>query len=340
MILPLKRTRINSLPELRAFLRNAVATLLLFLLSFLVPARGQDGPFSRRDFVHDPSTIVKCQETFWVFSTGNGISSRHSCDLVHWEKGPPVFTIVPPWCKELVPGNRGYLWAPDVVQRNGQYWLYYSVSTWGSKQSAIGLVTSPTLDPTATNFHWTDRGPVIQSGAETDFNAIDPCVTTDTAGNLWLGFGSYWSGIKLVQLNPTTGERLSTNSPVYSLAHHDSIEAAFVQPHDGFFYLFVNWGQCCRGTNSTYNIRVGRGRAITGPYLDKDGVDMLEGGGSLFMESAGRFIGPGHAGVFVEGTTNWFSFHFYDAERRGLATLGLRPLRWGKDGWSIPPADK
>ena len=103
----------------------------------------------------------------------------------------------------------------------------------------------------------------------------------------------------------------------------------------------MNWGRCCQGVNSTYNIRVGRSRNVTGPYLDKAGKDLVEGGGSLLLESAGRFIGPGHAGVLTEGGTNWLSFHFYDSERNGAGTLGIRELRWDDDGWPrvelLPP---
>jgi arabinan endo-1,5-alpha-L-arabinosidase len=117
------------------------------------------------------------------------------------------------------------------------------------------------------------------------------------------------------------------------LAHSDSIEASYIYQHGSYYYLFVNWGVCCRGTNSTYNVRVGRSAEITGPYLDRDGVDMLKGGGTLFMESKGKFIGPGHTGIIVAGGTNWVSCHFYDASRRGLSTLAILPMRWTTNDW-------
>jgi arabinan endo-1,5-alpha-L-arabinosidase len=120
---------------------------------------------------------------------------------------------------------------------------------------------------------------------------------------------------------------------MYSLAHQEAIEAPFIHRHGGHYYLFINWGICCRGTNSTYNIRAGRSGKITGPYLDKAGVDLLRGGGTLVMDSVGPFIGPGHAGIFSEGGTNWFSCHFYDGTRRGAPTLAVRPLHWDAEGW-------
>ena len=298
---------------------------------------GSNSVRRRGDFVHDPSTIVKSSGEYWVFSTGPGVSSRHSKDLVAWTPGPPVFPTPPAWTTNAVPENRGYFWAPDVIHTKSGYFLYYSVSTWGKRTSAIGLATNATLDPADPKYGWKDAGLVIRSRETDDFNAIDPAVTRDADGNLWLAFGSYWSGLKLVQLDPATGLRLAPDAPIHPLAWHSSIEAAALFRHDAFYYLFVNWGECCRGTNSTYNIRVGRSPAITGPYTDKAGVDLLNGGGSLLLESAGAFIGPGHAGIFVEAGTNWFSCHFYDGRRRGMATLSVRPMHWGADGWPSVP---
>ena len=123
----------------------------------------------------------------------------------------------------------------------------------------------------------------------------------DADGNLWMSFGSFWGGIKLIQLDPATGKRIAPDSPVHALAHYDSIEAPFIYHHNGVYYLFLNWGMCCRGLNSTYNMRVGRSPKITGPYLDKEDKDMLEGGGTLLLDTDGPFIGPGHAGILEGG---------------------------------------
>ena len=289
----------------------------------------------RRDAgrVHDPSTIVKCKDEYWLFATGVGIVSWRSKDLMNWQSGPRVFTNVPAWRTNAVPGNRGYLWAPDVIHLTNRCLLYYSVSSFGQNTSAIGLATNPTLDPEDPNFAWTDQGIVIESQMANDFNAIDPAALLDADGKLWLSFGSFWSGIKLIQLDPNTGKRLAPDSPMYSLAHKDAIEAPFIHRHAGHYYLFVNWGICCKGTNSTYNIRVGRSERVTGPYLDQDGKDLLRGGGTLVMDTIGPFIGPGHAGILAEGGTNWLSCHFYDGTRRGTPTLAIQPLHWNASGW-------
>ncbi len=279
--------------------------------------------------------MVKCGDEYWAFSTGPGIVSIHSKDLKKWEPGPRAFSIPPTWTTNTVPGFRGYFWAPDIIHLKDRYLLYYSVSRWGVNTSAIGLATNATLDPASPSFAWVDQGLVCESHREDAYNTIDPSVMQDADGSLWLAFGSFWSGIKLIQLDPDTGKRIAPDSPIYSLAYHDSIEAPCLWQRQGYYYLFVNWGLCCRGTNSTYNIRIGRSTAITGPYLDKDGKDMFQGGGSLFLQTEGRFIGPGHAGVHQEGGIDWLSFHFYDATRGGIATLAVQRLQWTKDGWPV-----
>ena len=283
--------------------------------------------------VHDPSTIVKCKDEYWVFATGPGIVSWHSSDLVNWTNGPRVFDSPPAWTTNTIHGNRGYFWAPDIIHLKNRYLLYYSVSTFGKNTSAIGLAVNPTLDPNDPAFHWSDGGLVVQSVATDNFNTIDPTVTQDLAGNLWLGFGSYWSGIKLTQLSPEKGKLLASGSPMYSLARHSSIEASCVYPHGGKYYLFVNWGTCCKGTNSTYNIRVGRSDKITGPYLDAKGVDLLDDGGTLLLDKSGPFFGPGHAGILSDNGNDWFSCHYYDGNHNGMSSLALFPLRWTTNGW-------
>ena len=129
-----------------------------------------------------------------------------------------------------------------------------------------------------------------------DSNAIDPGVLLDPAdGRLWLTYGSYFGYIRLVELNPKTGQRLYPDRPAVNIAINS--EASIMIKHDDWYYLLVTHGSCCAGANSSYNIRMGRSRAVTGPFLDNMGIDMLQGGGKLFLGSGGRFIGPGHFGL-------------------------------------------
>ncbi len=310
-----------------------ITSLALSCAGWVVPLQGAISSLQGELSIHDPSTIVKCKDSWWVFGTGWGIGSKSSKDLLTWKAGPRVFAAPPSWTTNMVPGNRGYFWAPDVVHLNGRYLLYYSVSTWGSQNSVIGLATNQTLEEADPQYSWKDEGTVIRSSPTNDYNAIDPSVFLDNEKRLWLAFGSYWSGIKLTELDPETGKQLDPKAPVTPLAWHSSIEAPCVYQHGGDYYLFVNWGQCCRGTNSTYSIRVGRAKTVYGPYLDKTGTPMMQDGGTLLIGTAGRMIGPGHAAVLMDGTTERISFDFYDGDNKGRATLALRGLNWGKDGW-------
>jgi arabinan endo-1,5-alpha-L-arabinosidase len=253
-----------------------------------------------------------------------------------------VFSSVPAWTTNVVPGFTGTFWAPDVLYVSNRYFLYYSVSTFGSQVSAIGLATNPTLDPADPSYHWTDQGPVITSTNGLAYNTIDPSLARDAAGNLWLCFGSYWNGIYLTQLDPATGLRIAPNAPTYRLADSGSIEASYLYRRGSYYYLFCNWGSCCDGVDSTYNIRVGRSTSITGPYLDKNGVNMVNGGGTLFMRASGRYVGPGHVGILSEGGTLLLTHHYYDAnswdngyQAYGSPRFAMLPLSWTADGWPV-----
>jgi len=290
----------------------------------------------KRDaFVHDPSTIVKCKDEYWLFATGMGLDSWRSRNLIHWERGPHVFTAPPAWVRDVVPDQKGHFWAPDVILQNGRYCVYYAVSKFGKRTSAIALVTNLTLDPADPAYRWTDEGIVVQTTEASDYNAIDPSAFRDNDGRLWLALGSFWSGIKLIELDPATGRRIAPDSKMYPLAWHESIEAACLYRHGDWYFLFVNWGICCRGVNSTYEVRVGRSRSVTGPYLDRQGKDLLDDGGSVFLATDRPFIGPGHVGILEDGGRSWVSVHFYDGTRKGLPTLAIRPLRWSDDGWPV-----
>lgn len=238
-----------------------------------------------------------------------------------------------------MPGLRG-LWAPDVAYFNGKYHLYYSVSTFGSNHSRIGLATNQTLNPASDKYRWMDQGHVIGSNVGDDWNAIDPDVVLDERNQPWLAFGSFWGGIKLRKLDGATGKLSSQDQTLYSLASRTrdsgapgAIEAPNIIRRNDYYYLFVSFDFCCRGKDSTYNIRVGRARNLTGPYIDRSGKPMMEGGGALVLAGAGRWAGPGHCAVLQEKDRDLLVYHAYDTEWRGVSTLRIAVLRWDSDGW-------
>ncbi|HEU6448235.1 MAG TPA: family 43 glycosylhydrolase [Verrucomicrobiae bacterium] len=302
-------------------------------------------PFYGNYYLHDPGTMIKDDGNYFIYGDGQGISGMKSSDLRNWSGTGAVFPNGPPaWTSNSVPGFTGYFWAPDIAYFNGRYNLYYACSDWGTINSAIGLVTSPSL----TSPVWTDQGKVIQSNpnfatnATTDltaYNCIDPSILVDNDGSVWMAFGSYSDGILIMQLDPATGKRISPGSPIYRVSNNGPVffsnteEGSCLYRHGNYYYLFVNFGGCCAGADSTYNIRVGRSTSVSGPYLDKNGINMINGGGTMLLESTGRFIGPGHAAIMNDNGTNWFTYHYYDGNNYGIATVGMNRIYWTDDGW-------
>jgi arabinan endo-1,5-alpha-L-arabinosidase len=318
--------------------------LKLAVVAFLalVPVASSAATLTGDYFTHDPSRITKCNGKYFLYCTGRDLPMRYSTDLVHWEIGPPVLTEIPAWARQAVPGNRGDgVWAPDVIYLNKKYYLFYAFSTFGRKISVIGLLTSPTLDPMSKDYHWTDQGMVVSSGDTTDFNAIDPCPILDEHGDLWLSFGSWFGeGIVLVKLDKNTAKPISNFYPL-AMKQKTGPEASYLYRHGGYYYLFENEGFCCRGVNSTYQIMMGRSKSITGPYLDKQGNDLANGAGTLFLGTEGNVIGPGQIGILSEKKADRFTFHYYDGANNGRPTLGFGTFTWGSDGWpsaNIDPA--
>jgi beta-glucanase (GH16 family) len=296
-------------------------------------------PLTGETYIHDPSSIVADVRADYIFGTGPGIRIKSSLDLRRWKADGAVFSTPPAWTTNAVPAFKGYFWAPDVIRLNGKFYLYYAVSSMGKQTSAIGLATNPTLDLSAPNYRWTDAGEVIGSTNGSLYNAIDPSVMRDKDGRLWMAFGSFWGGIFLTELDPETGKLIRPKAPLYQLAWNPSIEASCLTHHGRYYYLFVNWGQCCRGTNSTYEVRVGRAEKITGPYHDQTGKVLASGGGSPFLQTCGRFIGPGHIGIFQDGDTTRFSYHYYDAATHGRSRLALGVIDWSS-GWPVATRDE
>ncbi len=293
-------------------------------------------------FVHDPSTVVHFHGRYYVYSTGRGIPFYSSPDGETWTREGSVFTQIPDAVHAAVPKNNGAdVWAPDILRVGDQFFLYYAVSSWGSFQSVVALATNTTLDPKDPKYKWVDHGVVVSSDGTEDLNAIDPGVIQAPDGTLWICYGSYHGSIRVTQLDPATGLALTPGKLGQAIATARESEASDIIFHDGFFYLFVNHGSCCKGKDSQYNIRVGRSTTITGPYLDRHGDALASGGGSLFLAAHDHRIGPGHFGRLLDYDTpadgqERFSIHYEaDLTRDNRSTLDIRPLLWSTDGWPI-----
>lgn len=314
--------------------------------------------------IHDPSSITKCGDTYWIFGTGDGIVTKYSTDMVTWKEGKTPFTTsdFPAWilkyAKTSTDQFAGFFWAPDIIFMNNKYYLYYSCSVWGTMSSCIGVVVNKTLDPNDADYKWEDMGDIGIHSSGGYVNAIDPAIMRGHDGKIWLTYGSFnRDGIMVTEVDSVSGKPVSTlrtsvaNSWTGGASYGEG-EGGCMTYHDGYYYLFYNKGGCCNGIASSYYVVAGRSRSPKGPFLDKNLKKMrivgAKSGGTVVFkhnDSRGledRYYGPGHIGIYKEDGIDYVSFHYYspngyypsaEANYKGGPTLGLAKLVWGDDGW-------
>lgn len=271
-------------------------------------------------YIHDPSTIVKCDGKYYTFGTGRG--GLISDDGWTWRSGA------------VRPGGGA---APDAIKIGDRYLVAYSATGGGLGGGHAGQVLTmwnKTLDPDSPDFKFTEPVEVARSLDDEDCDAIDAGLLLDpTTGRLWLSYGTYFGFIRIVELDPATGKRVEGNEPVDVAIDCEATDLIY---RDGWYYLLGTHGTCCDGPNSTYNIVVGRSRNVTGPYLDNIGRDMLKGGGKMVIAAGDRNTGPGHFGRYIEDDgVEKMSFHYEaDFDRGGRSVLAIRPLLW-KNDWPV-----
>ena len=276
------------------------AAAILALASSAFALDGQIG-------IHDPGTVTLCDGKFYTWGTGG--TPLVSDDGWTWRGG--------------VRASRSGA-APDTIRVGDRYYMYIS---------GVTMIYNKTLDPNSPDFKWEDGGNIAGYDGPGDFvNPIDPAALLGPDGRMWLTYGSYVGFLRLVELDPKTGKRLHPEQAPYNIAVN--CEASCMIYHDGWYYLTATHGSCCRGADSGYNIRVGRAKQPTGPFLDNMGVDMIQGGGWQLCGSGGRVIGPGHFGLIDLGDgVQRFSLHWEaDLDHGGGSVLDILPLVW-KDGW-------
>jgi len=296
--------------------------------------------------LHDP-VMIREKGLWHVFGSGGwegaGLMSwRTSPDLIHWTNNGAVFDALPAWTGRIAGAT--CCWAPDISYVDGRFQLYYAVSTGGSMRSAIGLATSKTLDKTSPDYGWTDHGLVLETHPGDGYNAIDPNFFEDATGRRWLAFGSYWSGLKLVALDPGTGKPRPGDTGLHSLAYRpapdgadNAIEASFLYRHGGWYYLFASYDHCCQKDQSNYYVACGRSKSVTGPYVDRDGRSLMDGYGTSVVFDrpyrSHRFIAPGHCAVVADGARDLLVYHAYDTKNDAAPTLRISPIVWDSQGW-------
>ncbi|MFT3737742.1 MAG: family 43 glycosylhydrolase [Breznakibacter sp.] len=335
------------------------------LISVSLIAQSHDPRFQNRRYgtvthidttiVHDP-VLIRQDSVYYLFATGWGIDVFSSDDMTMWRREKSVFPQAPQWAMDTIPNFKGHIWAPDILFHNGLYYLFYSVSAFGKNTSAIGVATNKTLHPSSPSFEWIDHGPVIHSvPGITNWNAIDPSVVADKKGDLWMFFGSFWDGIQLAKLSKD-GFAVEPNKEITTIATRKSnpliegnlpavgnnppdaggnaIEAPFLFKKGKYYYLFISIDYCCKGLDSNYKIAVGRSKNIEGPYIDKSGVPMNRGGGTIIRQGDKNYSAIGHNATVTFNNVHYIIAHGYSKTLNGRSTLIIERLKWEK-GWPV-----
>lgn len=258
------------------------------------------------------------------------------------------------------------VWAPDVLNANGIYYQYYAIPYEPSTgaEAVIGLASSSTpYGP------WTDMGYVVTSWTNassavpspdpwgfttgTTWNAIDPSPFIDFAGHWWLVYGSWSDGIRVLQLqdpsiassSATIGFPVSSDTSTWTKVAYRGAgeEGPFIYPYifngTQYYYYFAPIDVCCQGTASNYHEIVGRSTSPTGPFVDRGGIDLTSGGGTILISAHANIDGPGGASVFTDTGSNGSTslptivYHYYDGNNNGTPTLGINRLGFTADGW-------
>ncbi len=258
------------------------------------------------------------------------------------------------------------VWAPSLLYANGIYYQYYAIPFEPSTgaEAVIGLATSttpygPWNDDGYVVTSWTNATSPIPSPnpwgftAGTTWNAIDPAPFEDANGNWWLVFGSWSDGIRVLQLETPSSAKsgsavgfpVSTDTSTWTKVAYRNAgeEGPFIYPYvfngTQYYYYFAPINVCCQGTSSTYREIVGRSTSPTGPFLDRGGIPLTSGGGTILISSHGNIYGPGGASVFTDtgadgtGSQPTIVYHYYDGNNNGTPTVGINPLGFTSDGW-------
>jgi arabinan endo-1,5-alpha-L-arabinosidase len=319
---------------------------------------------------HDPSIFCDPDSgIFYVYSTDMqkgmyvtpGCQIRKSKNIVDWEfvgralSGGEIPSDVAAWA------NPVSLWAPDCAKVGSEYRLYYAASLFGKQRSAIALAVSDNPEGP-----FVPRGIVLITKADDPVNAIDPAIATvsnfaddgsSRGGKQYMAYGSFWGGIRLLELDPATGlladgaagaGNSGDGFGVIIARRPSSVQGAVEGPYiifnkdTGYYYLFVSYGSL----SSNYNVRVGRARSIGGPYLDWHGTAMTDlsvppdsvgyklTSGFRFGSGQGWFA-LGHNSV-LERDGEWFLVHHVRPEGgQSWAYLNVRKMLWTSDGWPV-----
>ena len=302
----------------------------------------------------DPA-VIQSNGVYWAYGTGHGPEADgrqfpilRSPDLVNWTY---VGGALAP-----LPDEDGHpftaYWAPEVAERDGKFYLYYSAATDGRDEThrlRVAIADRP-------EGPFQDAGKIAMPEPFADAFCIDANPFRDPKDGKWYLFfatdffegrvGTGTAGFALADdMRTPIGKAVTVlraaadwtiyerNRPLYGKtwdAWH-TVEGPYVWPHtdaDGRlrYYCFYSGGNW---QTPAYGVAYGVADQPLGPYRDdwsKEGPVVLRG-------VEGKVIGPGHNSITVapDGKTEFIVYHAWDAARTARK-IRIDPLVWTKDG--------
>lgn len=351
-----------SIPAVNSSSRFTVAAAPYYQLRDFSTMSSSNPSLWKIHNVSDPYIIFDnnyyyCFSTDYMVNEGpsgsmlSSIQVRRSLDLIKWDWYGTALSALPPDAVAHVVSGQNRAWAPHVEKMQDKYFLYYSASRFGTTLSYIGVLSS-----TAITGPWINLGEVYKTSLDSNENAIDPNICLDKDSNPWMVYGSYFDGIFLVRIDPSTG-KLLTGGTKYNIAKRpavgglSAVEGAFItyNPDYNYYYLFTSFGQCCNDSigQPLYNVRVTRSADITGTYIGFNGLSATDltttpstrignklMGGYKFGTSTG-WEAPGHNAVFKKGK-DYFTVHHARLDFDfPWNYLHVRRIVWSVDGWPL-----
>ena len=285
---------------------------------------------------HDPD-IIRYEDGYALATTDNHMLMQFSEDALNWKNGEPAMPEFSKWLYTYAP-NMIDIWAPDIHYIGGEYRMYYCGSEMGIRSSGMGFMASKEIDPTKPGYGWTDMGEVIHTVKSDSYNAIDAAVLKDLDGKVWMAFGSWGTGIHILELDESTG-KVKNGAKMKNIANRGGagVEGASLIEHNGKYFLFTAWDNCCKKgadlENNSYKTTVGRSNRIDGGYVDRSGKALLDGGGTILLNRYGRYYGPAGGEAFEDINRQRFVNHYYDKNDGGNSYIQVRDIVWTEDNW-------
>lgn len=251
---------------------------------------------------HDTSSKTYCSYDQWVLSTK---------DLIHWEYFPDAFNSKGP--KDKVPYNDNLLYAPDVMYKDGLYYLYYCQP---GKTDNEGVATSKS--PTGPF----ENAKVMNIPAR--YSQIDPGVFIDDDGQGYYTWGQFSAKIAKLKPNMTAIDSTSIVDEVVTAKTHKFHEGNSMIKRNGIYYMiYAHNGRHGHPTCIGYSTS----KSPMGPYTY----------GGIIIDNYG--CDPGNHnnhGSIAEFKGQWYVFYHRSTHgSKMMRKACIEPITFLKDG-SIP----